>query len=132
LIGETFRKLARDYLIAGLEKGVPSLFVDVKGLYRDASKMAAVGEIVEELVVDLEKEKLHDDGMSLEIAERQADRQTQSHLQQPYYGHTTSWLSTCRIPSTLSLPTHEHWTYSRRLWSTPQHYLKSTWLEHLS
>ena len=43
---------------------MPSLFVDVKGLYRDASKMAAVGEIVEELVVDLEKEKLHDDGES--------------------------------------------------------------------
>ena len=41
---------------------MPSLFVDVKGLYRDASKMAAVGEIVEELVADLEKEKLHDDG----------------------------------------------------------------------
>ena len=40
---------------------MPSLFVDVKGLYRDASKMAAVGEIVEDLVVDLEKEKLHDD-----------------------------------------------------------------------
>jgi tetratricopeptide (TPR) repeat protein len=27
--------------------------------------MSVVGEIVEELVVDLEKEKLHDDGMSL-------------------------------------------------------------------
>jgi hypothetical protein len=92
--------------------------------------MAAVGEIVEELVVDLEKEKLHDDGTPLHNAESEADRQTQSHLQQPYYGHTTSSLSTYRIPSTLSLPTHEHWTYSRRLWSTHQHYLKSTWLGH--
>jgi len=36
--------------------------------------MAAVGEIVEELVVDLEKEKLHDDGTSLDIPERQTDR----------------------------------------------------------
>ena len=43
---------------------MPSLFVDVKGLYRDASKMAAVGEIVEQLVVDLEAENLRDDGMS--------------------------------------------------------------------
>ena len=92
--------------------------------------MAAVGEIVEELVVDLEKEKLHDDGMSLDIPERQTDRQTQSHPQQPYYGHTTSSLSTFRIPSTLSLPTREHWTYCRKLWSTPQHYLKFTWLGH--
>jgi peptide alpha-N-acetyltransferase len=48
-----------------LEKGVPSLFVDIKGLYRDASKMTAVGEIVEGLIVDLEQEKLHDDGKSL-------------------------------------------------------------------
>jgi hypothetical protein len=92
--------------------------------------MAAVGGIVEELVVDLEKEKLHDDDMSLEIAERQADRQTQSHPQQPYYGHTTSSLFTCRIPSTPNLPTREHWTFFRKLWSIPQHYLKSTWLGH--
>jgi hypothetical protein len=38
--------------------------VDVKGLYKDANKMKAVGEIVEELVASLEKEKLRDDGMS--------------------------------------------------------------------
>lgn len=31
--------------------------------------MAAVVEIVEELVVDLENEKLHDDGMPIHIAE---------------------------------------------------------------
>jgi hypothetical protein len=130
LLGETFRKLARDYLIAGLEKGVPSLFVDVKGLYRDASKMAAVGEIVEELVIDLEMEKLHDDGMSAHFAYSEANRQTQSHLQQPYYGHTISSLSTYRIPSTPSLPTHEHWTFSRKLWSIHEHYLKYTWPEH--
>jgi peptide alpha-N-acetyltransferase len=61
-VGSTFEKLARAYLIAGLEKGVPSLFVDVKGLYRDASKMAAVGAIAEDLIVQLENEKLHEDG----------------------------------------------------------------------
>jgi hypothetical protein len=77
--------------------------------------MAVVGEIVEELVVDLEKEKLHDDSMSLHILGRKADRQTRSLPQQPYYGHTTSSLFTCRIPSTLSLPTREHWTYCRKL-----------------
>jgi hypothetical protein len=77
--------------------------------------MAAVGEIVEELVVDLEKEKLHDDGMSLHSAERHANRQTRSLPQQPYYGHTISSLFTCRIPSMLNLPTREPWTYCRKL-----------------
>lgn len=49
--------------MAGLEKGVPSLFVDVKGLYTDAGKMAVVGEVVEDIVQKLEKDTLHDDGM---------------------------------------------------------------------
>jgi tetratricopeptide (TPR) repeat protein len=39
------------------------LFVDVKGLYRDASKLKIVGEIMEDLITSLENEKLHDDGM---------------------------------------------------------------------
>lgn len=65
--GETFRQLAREYLIAGLEKGVPSLFVDVKGLYTDGDKMKTVGEIVEDIVSQLEKESLHDDGTSLKM-----------------------------------------------------------------
>lgn len=60
--GETFRQLVREYLIAGLEKGVPSLFVDVKGLYSDVAKMALVGEVMEDIVKQLEQEKLHDDG----------------------------------------------------------------------
>jgi hypothetical protein len=77
--------------------------------------MAVVGEIVEELVVDLEKEKLHDDGMSLHSAERLIDKQTRSLPQQPYYGHTTSSLFTCRTPSMPNLPTHERWTFYRKL-----------------
>jgi hypothetical protein len=89
---------------------VPSLFVDVKGLYRDASKMAIVGEIVEELVVDLEKEKLHDDGEWLSDESMFLTLQTRYLPQRPYYGHTTSSLSISRIPSTPSPPTRELWT----------------------
>lgn len=60
--GETFRQLVREYVVTGLEKGIPSLFVDVKGLYTDAGKMAVVGEVVEEIVQKLEQDKLHGDG----------------------------------------------------------------------
>ncbi|GFZ49424.1 hypothetical protein JCM24511_07544 [Saitozyma sp. JCM 24511] len=60
--GETFRSLARDYLVNGLEKGVPSLFVDVKGVYPDASKMSVVGEVVEDIISNLQKDvSLHAD-----------------------------------------------------------------------
>jgi hypothetical protein len=62
-IGETFRELARSYLVSGLEKGLPSLFVDVKGVYVDSEKMKIVGEIVENLIVQLEADSgLHEDG----------------------------------------------------------------------
>lgn len=56
----------KPYIVDKLEKGIPSLFVDVKSLYRDAEKMAAVGEIVEEIVETLQKESsLHEDGRYL-------------------------------------------------------------------
>lgn len=41
---------------------MPSLFVDVKGLYTDAGKMAVVGEVVQDIVSKLEQEELHKDG----------------------------------------------------------------------
>jgi len=41
------------------------LFVDVKGVYVEASKMEIVGEILEETITSLEKDaSLHDDGES--------------------------------------------------------------------
>jgi hypothetical protein len=62
-IGETFRDLAKAYLVSGLEKGVPSLFVDVKSVYVDGEKMRIVGEIVESLITQLEGDfSIHDDG----------------------------------------------------------------------
>ena len=45
--GNTFRELVKPYLLSGLTKGVPSLFSDIKGLYRDDAKREIVEEIVE-------------------------------------------------------------------------------------
>lgn len=39
IVGETFRELVKDYLWRGLQKGIPSLFNDVKVLYGDESKV---------------------------------------------------------------------------------------------
>ncbi|WVQ81930.1 hypothetical protein IAT38_004057 [Cryptococcus sp. DSM 104549] len=61
--GDQFRQLAEAYIVKGLERGVPSLFVDIKGVYSDAAKMTAVGEIVEGIISKLEKNAtLNDDG----------------------------------------------------------------------
>lgn len=47
--GDDFRAHATAYLKSALVKGVPSLFSDLKSLYQDATKQAAVEEIVETL-----------------------------------------------------------------------------------
>ena len=44
--------------MSGLERGIPSLFVDLKGLYVDYGKMLIVGEIVEGIVKDLEQDAM--------------------------------------------------------------------------
>lgn len=50
-------------MIKGLERGVPSLFVDIKSIYSDQQKMTAVGEIVEDIIQKLEKDStLSNDG----------------------------------------------------------------------
>ncbi|WFC95462.1 hypothetical protein MBRA1_002110 [Malassezia brasiliensis] len=46
-----FAEHARDYLERALVKGIPSLFSDVKSLYTDEAKKAAIEEIVEKLRV---------------------------------------------------------------------------------
>lgn len=46
--GAQFATHARDYIERALVKNVPSLFSDVKPLYKDAAKQAAVEEIVEQ------------------------------------------------------------------------------------
>ncbi|KIY45057.1 N-terminal acetyltransferase A, auxiliary subunit [Fistulina hepatica ATCC 64428] len=46
---DEFRELAKAYLQAGLEKGIPSLFADLKPLYHDESKRQTLEELVQEL-----------------------------------------------------------------------------------
>ncbi|KAI0064906.1 N-terminal acetyltransferase A auxiliary subunit [Artomyces pyxidatus] len=46
-IGDEFQELVRDYLLRGLKKGIPSLFVDVKTLYKDTPKWMTIEELVE-------------------------------------------------------------------------------------
>ena len=45
--GDEFRTLARAYILRGLKKGVPSLFADIKSLYRDTQKQTIIEELVE-------------------------------------------------------------------------------------
>jgi Flp pilus assembly protein TadD len=45
--GDTFKALAEPYLLTGLDKGIPSLFADIKSLYKDKEKQQAVEDIVE-------------------------------------------------------------------------------------
>jgi hypothetical protein len=53
-VGDDFKKLASAYLGAGLERGVPSLFSDLKALYSDSEKRRAIGEIAQEFLSNLE------------------------------------------------------------------------------
>ncbi|KAJ9127946.1 hypothetical protein QFC24_000231 [Naganishia onofrii] len=54
--GEEFKQRVQAYLQAGLEKGIPSLFVDLKGLYKDQAKLEVVETILEDLKRKLEAE----------------------------------------------------------------------------
>lgn len=45
--GNEFRELVKPYLLSGLTKGIPSLFSDIKALYRDDEKRQIIEEIVE-------------------------------------------------------------------------------------
>ncbi|KAF5352217.1 hypothetical protein D9758_009235 [Tetrapyrgos nigripes] len=46
---DDFKNLARPYITSGLTKGIPSLFVDIKSLYSDQSKLQAIQDIVEDI-----------------------------------------------------------------------------------
>lgn len=47
--GDTFKALVKPYLERALEKGVPSLFSDVKNLYTDPFKLQSIQDIVEDI-----------------------------------------------------------------------------------
>ncbi|KAJ4468810.1 NMDA receptor-regulated protein 1-domain-containing protein [Lentinula aciculospora] len=50
--GEEFQTLAQAYLLSGLTKGIPSLFVDVKSLYTDTTKLKSLQDIAESIRKD--------------------------------------------------------------------------------
>ncbi len=52
--GAEFEERVTEYLIKGLERGVPSLFVDVKGLYGNVEKLQVVQKVAEGLKSRLE------------------------------------------------------------------------------
>ncbi|KAJ9115715.1 hypothetical protein QFC20_001042 [Naganishia adeliensis] len=54
--GDDFEQRIQAYLQAGLEKGIPSLFVDLKGLYEDQNKLRAIEGILEDMKKKLEAE----------------------------------------------------------------------------
>lgn len=55
--GESFRQQAKAYIGTALQKGVPSIFTDVKSLYGDDEKRKVVEEIVEGYRIEWEAEK---------------------------------------------------------------------------
>jgi len=58
---EDFRPLANAYLLRGLKKGIPSLFVDLKPLYQDTQKRAIIEELVDGYRRSLEEGYLPDE-----------------------------------------------------------------------
>ncbi|KAG6379644.1 NMDA receptor-regulated protein 1-domain-containing protein [Boletus reticuloceps] len=47
--GDKFKELVKPYLERALEKGIPSIFSDVKNLYTDPSKLQSIQDIVEDI-----------------------------------------------------------------------------------
>ncbi|KAF8886487.1 NMDA receptor-regulated protein 1-domain-containing protein [Infundibulicybe gibba] len=47
--GSEFKELVVSYLSSGLNKGIPSLFADIKALYEDPTKRQTIEEVVESL-----------------------------------------------------------------------------------
>jgi peptide alpha-N-acetyltransferase len=55
-LGDEFKTLAEAYIWIGLQRGVPSLFVDIKSLYKNDEKRAIVEELVEAFLPKLKPE----------------------------------------------------------------------------
>ena len=58
---DDFKPLANRYLLQGLNKGIPSLFVDLKPLYHDIQKLSIVEGLVEGYRQVLEEGRLPDE-----------------------------------------------------------------------
>jgi len=53
--GEQFLSILRPYMESTLAKGVPPLFTDLRPLYKDSSKAKIIGNLVEDMVTNLER-----------------------------------------------------------------------------
>lgn len=53
LTGDAFRQAAKSYLVSMLSKGVPSVFANLKHLYKDESKKETLPALVEEYIQEL-------------------------------------------------------------------------------
>jgi hypothetical protein len=58
-LGDEFKSLVEPYLWSGLQRGIPSLFVDIKTLYKNDEKRQAVEEILEGFLAKLKPEDTH-------------------------------------------------------------------------
>jgi peptide alpha-N-acetyltransferase len=71
--GEQFERLVKKYIHRALKKNLPSLFVDLKPLYKDQEKRQVIQSIVENYRTELEAAKGSDvDGEQLLVVIRQA------------------------------------------------------------
>jgi hypothetical protein len=113
ILVDNFKPLANVYLLQGLNKGIPSLFVDLKPLYHDIQKRAIVEELVEGYRQVLEEGRLPDEPPDITIAISDSDVPTMylwtlyflaqhfSHINR--HSHALSLLSTA-IAHTPTLP----------------------------
>jgi N-alpha-acetyltransferase 15/16, NatA auxiliary subunit len=123
--GEQFERLIKKYIHRALKRNLPSLFVDLKPLYKDQDKRQVIQSIVEDYKTELEAAKGSDtDGEYLWIGIRQT---SQSRRQSPnpprlMYGRCT--ISGFIIPQPeISCMQTKYWIW---LWNTRRHCLNST------
>ncbi len=74
---EQFRELLRPYVIAALEKGAPTLFTDLRPLYKVPAKVRIIQNLVEQFVSQLEKFE--------KFSEAESERAPASALLWAYY-----------------------------------------------
>jgi N-alpha-acetyltransferase 15/16, NatA auxiliary subunit len=123
--GEQFECLIKKYIHRALKRNLPSLFVDLKPLYKDQDKRQVIQSIVEDYKTELEAAKGTDtDGEYLWIRIRQA---SQSRWQSPnplrlMYGRCTISGFIIPQPETLCMQA-KYWI---RLCNTHRHCLNST------
>ncbi|CUA71486.1 N-alpha-acetyltransferase 16, NatA auxiliary subunit [Rhizoctonia solani] len=83
-LGDEFRSLVEPYLWTGLQRGIPSLFVDIKSLYKNDEKRAVVEEVVEGFLAKLKPEEVAKESQSTTNGETKPEAPT-TYLWTLYY-----------------------------------------------